>query len=372
MSDLRLSTARLRTGAIHSVPLAGAILLLPVCAQNGNGGAASNYGDAGLTAPDSPQGDGSAEGWSETGSLTPEASPPEGGGRDGGQGPEGGLEAEAGGSADAASDETAPINCPSGALKAGDTARTLLVGSTSRSYVLHVPSAYVGTGPVPLVVDFHGLGGSGAQESTSSPYPAQTDPDGVVMAFPTGLSGPSGVAWNLGSCCVANVDDEAFAKAVVADVESVACIDPKRVYAVGFSIGGGMTHVLGCKAADVFAAIAPAAADLTVENPCAPSRPIPVIFFRGTADTNVPYGGGSVSPIPTMPLTSIGAQPTFQKWASLDACTGSPSAEDANGCSTYSNCGAGVTVTLCTKQGGGHEPGNASVAWPVLKRYSMP
>ena len=61
--------------------------------------------------------------------------------------------------------------------------------------------------------------------------------------------------WNVGPCCVANVDDVAFAKALVTDVEKVACIDPKRVYAVGFSMGGGMTHYIGCHAADVFAAV---------------------------------------------------------------------------------------------------------------------
>ena len=27
---------------------------------------------------------------------------------------------------------------------------------------------------------------------------------------------------------------------------------------------------------------------------------------------------------------------------------------------------------LCTKKGGGHEPGNASVGWPALKRHTLP
>ena len=56
----------------------------------------------------------------------------------------------------------------------------------------------------------------------------------------------------------------------------------------------------------------------------------------------------------------LGAQGTFQKWAQLDGCTGSPSTPDSNGCSTYSQCKDGVEATLCTKQGGGHDPGNAT------------
>ncbi len=85
------------------------------------------------------------------------------------------------------------------------------------------------------------------------------------------------------------------------------------------------------------------------------------------ADSAVPYAGGSMGS-----FTNIGAKATFQKWAELDQCTGDPSPADSNGCSTYSSCAGGVQVTLCTKQGGGHEPGNATVSWPVLKMYTLP
>jgi polyhydroxybutyrate depolymerase len=198
------------------------------------------------------------------------------------------------------------------------------VGGMTRSYILHVPTKYDGSQPVPLVVDFHPLGGSGSSERMGSPYPAQTDAEGVVMAFPTGLSGPSGGAWNVGPCCVANADDVAFARALVADVEQSACIDPKRVYAVGFSMGGGMSHYIACHAADVFAAVAPAAFDLLEENvgDCKPPRPISVISFRGSSDPIVPYAGGPSSVVAGMPVTFLGAVGTFQKWAELNQCTG--------------------------------------------------
>jgi polyhydroxybutyrate depolymerase len=171
---------------------------------------------------------------------------------------------------------------------------------------------------------------------------------------------------------VKDVDDVAFAKALVEDVEKIACIDTKRVYAVGVSMGGGMAYYVACHAADVFAAVAPAAFDLLKENvgDCMPPRPITVISFRGTADSLVPYDGGASTVVLGMPVTFLGAQATFKKWAEIDQCTDSPSAEDSNGCSTYSTCQRGVEVILCTKQGGGLEAGNASVAWPVLKRHT--
>ena len=73
-----------------------------------------------------------------------------------------------------------------------------------------------------------------------------------------------------------------------------------------------------------------------------------------------------------MPVTFLGAQGTFQKWAEIDQCTGAPSAQDSNGCSTYSNCSGGVEVVLCTMQGGGQGSSNGSIAWPLLKRHPLP
>jgi polyhydroxybutyrate depolymerase len=248
------------------------------------------------------------------------------------------------------------------------------VAGGSRSYLLHVPSGYDGSKPVPLVVDFHPLGGSALGERMGSPYPAQTDPEGVIMAFPTGIAGPSGPGWNVGPCCVANVDDVAFARALVADVAATACIDPKRVYAVGFLMGGGMANYLACYAADVFAAVAPASFDLLQENvaDCKPPRPITVISFRGSADTLVPYNGGFSSVVPGMPVTFLGAQATFQKWADIDQCPGPASAPDANGCASYATCQGGVEVVLCTKQGAGEIQGDATIGWPVLKAHPLP
>jgi polyhydroxybutyrate depolymerase len=284
----------------------------------------------------------------------------DGGHNQGGQG--------AGGSGGSASS-----TCPSSVLTPGDTTHSLVVGNLTRSYTLHVPPGYDGLSAVPLVVDFHGIGSSGAEELSTSPYPNRLDREGVVMAFPDGLRGPAGNAWNVGPCCVANVDDVAFARALVAEVSELACVDARRVYAVGVLTGGGMVHYLGCHAADVFAAIAPAAFDLLEENvdECKPARPISVIAFRGNGEGRVPYEGGPSSLVPGMPVTFLGARATFEAWARIDQCSGSASAEDANGCTRYASCGLGAEVVLCTKQGGREEPGDPDVAWPVLARHTL-
>ncbi len=290
----------------------------------------------------------------------------------------GGVAGSAGGGAGAfgagGSGGTALVaGCAAPALSPGDSSQTLLVDSVMRKYVLHVPAAYDGLRPVPLVVDFHGIGETGSSERTSSPYPAALDPEGVVMAFPDGLRGPAGTGWNVGPCCVANVDDVAFARALVAHVQTLACVDPKRVYAVGVLTGGGMANYVACHAADLYAAAAPAAFDLLAENvdDCVPVRPITVVSFRGTADSRVPYAGGPSSLVPGMPLTFLGAQATFEKWAEIDGCIGAATPADANGCSLYSGCDGGAEVMLCTKQGGREEPGDPSIAWPLLARHTL-
>jgi polyhydroxybutyrate depolymerase len=337
------------------------------------GGMGATGGTAGSSGGTAGAGSGgpAGTGGSATGGAISGGSSGKGGMGSGGMG-SGGNGSGGSGSGGGSGGSTA--TCPTVSLQPGDSNKTLSVAGTSRTYILHVPSKYDGTSAVPLILDFHGIGGSGAAQEASTQYKAVTDPEGVITVYPDGKPGPQGNAWNVGPCCVANVDDIAFAKALVSEVEKVACIDSKRVYAIGYSMGGGMSHYIGCHAGDVFAAVAPAAFDLLKENQdgCTPSRPIPILIFRSTNDGVVPYNGGFSSYVPGMSINFLGAKATFQTWAQIDQCTGSPSAEDGNGCSTYSSCGGGVQVTLCTKQGGGHDEGNGSIGWPFLKKYTLP
>lgn len=267
--------------------------------------------------------------------------------------------------------------CPATALQPGTTNGTIQFGGTSRSYILHVPASYTGQTPVPLVTDFHGILLNDSIEQSISGWQAKSDQEGFIVAWPNGID----TAWNVGPCCTTSrtVDDVGFVRAVVNQIASQACIDRKRVYAVGYSMGGGMSLDLACNAADIIAAIAPSAFDLMDASnnwPCQPSRPITMVDFRSTGDPIVPYTGGPTYPPNGLPIvvTFLGAVKTFQQFAQLDQCAGSPTDDSAlgAGCQTYSQCAAGVQVTLCTKQGGGHDPGDPAVAWNVLKKYSLP
>src|SRR6185295_18438136 len=163
----------------------------------------------------------------------------------------------------------------------GERSVTLQHGGVARDYIIHVPASYDGETPVPLVIDIHGLTSNASQQEAFSGWKAKSDREGFVVIWPNGLNN----SWNGGSlCCGASlmnqVDDVGFLRVVVARTHADGCIDPKRVYATGLSNGGAMSHLLACRAADVFAATAPVSmGNSTI--PCTPSRPISVIMFRG-------------------------------------------------------------------------------------------
>jgi polyhydroxybutyrate depolymerase len=265
-------------------------------------------------------------------------------------------------------------NCPATSLATGTNARTVDVDGTTRSYLVHVPETFTGNMAVPLVIDYHPLSGSAALAAASSGYRELAEEEGFVVAYPEGID----TAWNVGPCCTQSrdVDDVAFTRALVDQIQSEVCIDLSRVYAVGAVMGGGMAYQLACNAADLFAGIAPSSFDLLAEEdqPCQPSEPVSVISFRWTEDPLVPYEGGA-EPAPNLPdvtMNFLGAVATFEKWAELNECTGSPSAEDADGCSTYSNCADDVEVTLCTREGSPGLWGGAQLAWATLSRHAQP
>jgi len=219
----------------------------------------------------------------------------------------------------------------------------------TRSVRVHVPASYDPKTQMPLVLDFHGYSSNAEQEDFLDGMTAKANKAGFLVAQPDGLSN----SWNAGICCGDSakngVDDMAFVNALLDMLEAKLCVDRARVFATGMSNGGFFSHRLGCQLSSRIAAIAPVAGVMGVD-PCAPSRPVSVMYFHGTGDTVVPYDGSAKDGWPSAPQT-------FATWAKVDACTGDPTQTYQQGdvtCSTYSQCAAGTVVTLCTIDGGGH------------------
>ncbi|ORX84818.1 alpha/beta-hydrolase [Anaeromyces robustus] len=244
-----------------------------------------------------------------------------------------------------------------------------------RKVLVRFPNGYKGDKPVPLLINYHPISGSAAAWEYGSQTARAALNDGAVVAYMDGAVGPGGQAWNVGPCCT-DADDVQYTRDFIKEITSKACVDPKRIYAAGFSMGGGMSNYAGCKLADVIAAAAPSAFDLSKEvvqsGQCTPARPFPILNFRGTSDFVVPYSGGYSNAVAGKPLTFLGAQNNFKEWAKMNGCSGSPKSNTpSNNCEMYENCNGGAKVGLCTINGGGHDEGSGSIGWNFLKQFSL-
>ena len=313
------------------------------------------------------------------------------GGADGGAGTGGSKADAAPPPADSGSAGGSSGTCPATVMKSGDSNQK--VGS--RTYLLHIPTGYTGTKPVPLVVDYHALGGSGSSQRTLSGWDKKGDTIGFITAFPDSASN-GGNAWNVGMCCQDaqknQIDDVAFVRDMIKAIQGMACVDPKRIYVSGCSNGGGMSYKTACELADVVAAAAPVdfrcvyggtAASPSCDG-CKPARPISIIHFDNTGDTAlVPYNGGMTSFAadcpPNSSCTGMGfpsAPDNFSTWQKLDGCTGS-TAPKTGGCATNTTCQGGAEVMMCVQQGGSH-CGNygtlkiVDTAWAEFEKLSLP
>ena len=65
--------------------------------------------------------------------------------------------------------------CPATVLTAGDHNEATTSGGESRTFIVHVPTGYTGNTRVPVVLDFHPLGGTGSSQEGSSGWKAQCD-----------------------------------------------------------------------------------------------------------------------------------------------------------------------------------------------------
>lgn len=195
---------------------------------------------------------------------------------------------------------------------AGETTRLSLVsGGIERSYLLYVPPGYDGTAPIPLVLNFHGLGSNGAEQHLYSRLVPLAERERFLVASPDGINR----AWLTNP----GVNDITFTRDLAAEIARLTCVDEGRVYATGMSNGGFMSAALACFAGDLVAAVAPVAGLTGANRLC--GDPVPFIEFHGTVDQVVPYEGGILGPtgggfegVPTL----------MDTWAEFNGCGATP------------------------------------------------
>ena len=145
-----------------------------------------------------------------------------------------------------------------------------------------------------------------------------------------------------------------------------------------------MAFRLACDAADVFTAVAPVAANLSVElaRDCKPSRMISIAMINGTDDPLMPWLGGDIKVLGVEHGAVLSTQESFEHWTEFGDCANSNSHMQRNtarddGTSlvrhTARECNNRSEVRLYEIIGGGHTwPGGYSYVAPrIVGRVSQ-
>lgn len=238
----------------------------------------------------------------------------------------------------------------------------LVSSGQRREYLLHVPPTYDRAKPAALVISMHGAALWPAAQMKTTRWNDVADEHGFIVVYPSGTGFPRIYPME-GAALTADVK---FISDLIDKLESGYNIDPARIYADGFSNGGGMAFALSCELSDRIAAVGMvAAAQLLPWSWCADSRPVPMIAFHGTADPIVPYDGGTTWKSPTRePFPSV--RKWTENWARRNRC-GAEAVEASVAPHVarveYTQCADDATVVLYAVGGGGHSwPGGRPIA----------
>ncbi len=177
--------------------------------------------------------------------------------------------------------------CTAGTVtKPGEDEKVITSSSgVERYYFRHTPTGYLGTSPLPVVVDIHGYSEGSTVHLMMSKLGALGDTKGFITITPEG-TGPV-PHW----LTAADSPDMAYIGDLLDEIEATLCVDRDRVFVTGLSNGAMMTSAIACVYSDRFAAYAPVAG-VQVPEDCATTKPTPLITFHGTEDGFVGYDGG--------------------------------------------------------------------------------
>lgn len=199
------------------------------------------------------------------------------------------------------------------------------LGLHTRMFRVHVPPSYDMNRAQAVVFVFHGYAGTVEGMEQTSGFSPLADQQDFLAVYPQGMIEP-----RLGKPFFAElgpidfgVDEVSFASDMLNDLQQKFCIDPDRIYATGFSNGGGLSALFACRFAGRIAAIAPVEGPFNdIPGGCHPTRSISILDIHGTNDQSVPYNGVPIGADPAWPYPSI--QQWLQDWATRDNCVSKP------------------------------------------------
>ncbi|OIW22637.1 alpha/beta-hydrolase [Coniochaeta ligniaria NRRL 30616] len=216
--------------------------------------------------------------------------------------------------------------------------------NASRNFLVHVPLGYDNHHQYPVVLAFHGNTETAAELeldtrlsdpkwSPSASLPSLPCLGFKLMVYPNGIN----ASWAGASYSNSTISqDLQFVSDVLSDLSSNFCIDSNKIYATGFSNGGGFVDILACSGNSVgakFAAFVAASGAYYQEAlynstyQCVPAKsPTPIAFIHGLNDSDVFYDGGDGEGgfLPAVPAV-------VDSWVSRNRCGNLSTADSYNG-----------------------------------------
>jgi polyhydroxybutyrate depolymerase len=222
---------------------------------------------------------------------------------------------------------------------------------------------------LPLVLAFHAYGESISNFETLTGFDALANTEDFIVAYPEGLPDPKITTKTLphwdtepGSM------DVKFIRDLVTAIEGGGYnVDPTRIYATGFSNGGGMVNRVGCDLSGIVAAIAPVEGgygepDWAI---CNPVFPVAVMAIHGIPDSTVPYYGGVSKKDGAAGIDFPDIPDWAAAWALRDSCNRVPIVSTYNSdiiTTEYPNCHWSYSVILYSIDNNDHYwPGSSTL-----------
>jgi polyhydroxybutyrate depolymerase len=283
----------------------------------------------------------------------------------------------------AATAAVASPGCKATSATPGQSTKNFAANGKTGDFIQEVPATATTGKPMPLVLDLHGYLEVAFIQNQGSALNSFGNKHGFVVITPE--LNESGVPrWDFSP----NSPDVAWISHLLTHLEDTMCIDERRVYSTGLSMGAVTTSSLACQLSTRIAAAAPVAG-VQAFPWCKPTRAVPVVAFHGTADPYIAYTGGPGPTGKTLPALGVPGKTIGQvlktdptaagilpqsipdqvaTWAKRNGCAATPANTSVASDVTLISyqCPADASVELYRIQGGGHTwPGGPSGVYPA-------